>query len=116
MKKNECYEPNCNVSDCNNPEHYNFICFDPDCDDVHCENHQHYDAQLLRDFQEKSDLSVYDHREKIDYSEDVDINLCACPDCADDDDHEHHHDHDDDDDCDCHDHEHNHGHDVLWLS
>ncbi len=112
LKKNECYEPNCNVSDCNNPEHYNFICFDPDCDDVHCENHQHYDAQLLRDFQEKSDLSVYDHREKIDYSEDVDINLCACPDCADDDDHEHHHDHDDDDDCDCHDHEHNHGHDV----
>ncbi len=112
LKKNECYEPNCNVSDCNNPEHYNFICFDPDCDDVHCENHQHYDAQLLRDFQEKSDLSVYDHREKIDYSEYVDINLCACPDCADDDDHEHHHDHDDDDDCDCHDHEHNHGHDV----
>ena len=106
LKKNECYEPNCNVSDCNNPEHYNFICFDPDCDDVHCENHQHYDAQLLRDFQEKSDLSVYDHREEIDYSEDVDINLCACPDCADDDDHEHHHDHDDDDDCGCHDHEH----------
>ena len=106
MKKNECYEPNCNISDCHNPEHYNFICFDPDCDDVHCENHQHYDAQLLRDFQEKSDLSVYDHREEIDYSEDVDINLCACPDCAD----------DDDDDCDCHDHEHEHNHDDAEFS
>ena len=98
LKKNECYEPNCNISDCNNPEHYNFICFDPDCNDVHCENHQHYDKQLLRDFQENTDLSVYDHREKIDYDEDVDINLCACPDCADDDDH--------DDDCGCHDHDH----------
>ncbi len=130
LKKNKCYEPNCNVSDCNNPKHYNFICFDPDCDDVHCENHQHYDAQLLRDFQEKSDLSVYDHREKIDYSEDVDINLCACPDCADDDDddcdchdHEHHHEHEhhhnhshehDGDDCDCHDHDHEHHDDAEF--
>ena len=117
LKKNECYEPNCNISDCNNPEHYNFICFDPDCNDVHCENHQHYDKQLLRDFQENTDLSVYDHREKIDYDEDVDINLCACPDCADDDDHdddcgchdhEHEHHQDHDDDCGCHDHEHEH--------
>ena len=115
LKKNECYEPNCNISDCNNPEHYNFICFDPDCNDVHCENHQHYDKQLLRDFQENTDLSVYDHREKIDYDEDVDINLCACPDCADDDDHdddcgchdhEHEHHQDHDDDCGCHDHDH----------
>ena len=86
MKKNECYEPDCDINDCNNPEHYNFICFDPDCDDVHCENHQHYDNQLLRDFQESADLNVYDHSEKIDYDEDVDINLCACPDCDDDDD------------------------------
>ena len=119
LKKNECYEPNCNISDCNNPEHYNFICFDPDCNDVHCENHQHYDKQLLRDFQENTDLSVYDHREKIDYDEDVDINLCACPDCADDDDHddcdchdhEHEHHYDHDDDCGCHDHEHEHHYD-----
>ncbi len=110
MKKNECYEPSCDISDCNNPEHYNFICFDPDCDDVHCENHQHYNKQLLKDFQENSDLSVYDHSEKIDYSEDVDIKLCGCPDCADDDDHGHQHDHCDDDDCDCHDHGHHHEH------
>ena len=67
MVKKGCYEPDCDISDCNNPEHYNFICLDPDCDDVHCENHQHYDRQLLKDFQEKSDFSVYDHREEINY-------------------------------------------------
>ena len=103
LNKNECYEPDCEICDCNNPEHYNFICFDPDCNDVHCENHQHYDKQLLKDFQENTDLSVHDHREKIDYDEDVDINLCACPDCDDDDDHDHNH-HE-------HDHSHEHGHD-----
>ena len=86
MVKKGCYEPDCDISDCNNPEHYNFICLDPDCDDVHCENHQHYDRQLLKDFQEKSDFSVYDHREEINYDKDVDISLCGCPDCADDED------------------------------
>ena len=109
MKKNECYEPDCDIHDCHNPEHYNFICFDPDCDDVRCENHQHYDQQLLRDFQENSDLSIYDHREEIDYDEDVDINLCGCPDCADDDDHDHKHDDCCDDDH-SHEHEHHHHH------
>ena len=77
MVKKGCYEPDCDIADCHNPEHYNFICFDPDCDDIHCENHQHYDKQLLEDFQENSDFSVYDHREEINYDEDVDISLCG---------------------------------------
>ena len=124
MVENRCYDSDCADENCRNPEHYNHICFDPECDDTHCENPEHYNKKLLRDYQEKTDLSVYDHREEIDYSEDVDINLCACPDCADDDhDHDHHdhdhHDHDHhehshegdvctDDDCGCHDHEHSH--------
>ena len=117
LKENKCYDPDCDDKNCHNPNHFNFICFDPDCDDVHCENHQHYNKQLLEDFQKNTDLSVYDHREEIDYDEDVDISLCGCPDCADDDDddhdhhhhghgHEHHHEHDHD-----HGHEHEHHHD-----
>ena len=112
MEKNKCYDPDCEKEECHDPEHYNYICFDPDCDDVHCENQKHYNKQLLKDYQESTDLSVYDHREEIDYDEDVDISLCACPDCADDDDHdhdhghEHHHDHDHE-----HGHDHNHDHD-----
>ena len=102
MIENRCYDSDCADENCRNPEHYNYICFDPECEDTHCENPEHYDKQLLRDYQEKTDLSVYDHREEIDYDEDVDINLCACPDCADDHDHDHdHHDHE---------HEHHHGH------
>ncbi|WP_405268072.1 heavy metal translocating P-type ATPase [Methanobrevibacter sp.] len=100
MIENRCYDSDCADDNCRNPEHYNYICFDPECEDTHCENPEHYDKQLLRDYQEKTDLSVYDHREEIDYDEDVDINLCACPDCADDHDHDHHH----------HEHEHHHGH------
>ena len=140
MEENRCYDADCTDEVCHNPEHFNYICLDPNCDEIHCENPNHYDKQLLRDYQEKTDLSVYDHREKIDYDEDVDINLCGCPDCADDDhdhdhghehhhdhdhehshEHEHHHDHDHehsheddvctDDDCGCHDHEHHHEHD-----
>ena len=116
MVKKGCYEPDCDISDCNNPEHYNFICLDPDCDDVHCENHQHYDRQLLKDFQEKSDFSVYDHREEINYDKDVDISLCGCPDCADDEDdhgHEHNHEHGHEHD---HGHEHNHGDEDVDIS
>ena len=134
MVENRCYDADCADENCHNPEHFNYICLDPNCDEIHCENPNHYDKQLLRDYQEKTDLSVHDHSEKIDYDEDVDINLCACPDCADDDDHdhshehehhhdhdhhehshehEHHHDHDHedvctDDDCGCHDHDHDH--------
>ena len=107
MVENRCYDSDCDDENCLNPEHYNYICFDPNCEDTHCENQKHYDKKLLKEYQEKTDLSVYDHREEINYDEDVDINLCACPDCADDDDHdhdhEHHHDHD-------HDHEHHHDH------
>ena len=108
MVENRCYDSDCDDENCLNPEHYNYICFDPNCEDTHCENQKHYDKKLLKEYQEKTDLSVYDHREEINYDEDVDINLCACPDCADDDDHdhdhEHHHDHD-------HEHEHHHDHD-----
>ena len=125
MVENRCYDADCDDENCHNPEHFNYICLDPNCDEIHCENPDHYDKKLLRDYQEKTDLSVYDHREEIDYDEDVDISLCGCPDCADDDGHdhehhhEHHHDHDHDenevcadDDCGCHDH--NHDEDVEF--
>ena len=104
MVENRCYDPDCNEEECYNPKHYNYICFDPNCTDEKCMNEEHYNKQLLRDYQESTDLSVYDHREEIDYDEDVDLNLCACPDCADDPDHDHNHDHD-------HDHGQSHGHD-----
>ena len=111
MKENKCYDPDCDEEECYNPEHFNFICFNPDCEEIHCENKQHFNKKLLKDYQENTDLSVHDHREKIDYSEDVDISLCACPDCADDHDHdhehEHHHEHDHEHG---HEHEHHHGH------
>ena len=103
MVENRCYDPDCNEEECFNPAHYNYICFDPDCKDEKCLNEEHYKKQLLKDFQESTDLSVFDHREEIDYSEDVDVSLCACPDCADDPDYDHDHDHD-------HDHGHDHGH------
>ena len=114
MSGNRCYDPDCNEEECFNPEHYNYICFDPNCDDEKCMNEKHYNKQLLRDYQESTDLSIYDHREEIDYDEDVDLNLCACPDCADDPDHDHNHDHDhhhDHDHSHHHDHDHSHDHD-----
>ena len=103
MEENRCYDPDCGDENCRNPEHYNHICFDPECNEVKCENSDHYNQQLLRNYQENTDLSVHDHSEKIDYDKDVDISLCGCPDCADDD-HDHDHDHE-------HDHGHNHEHD-----
>ena len=108
MVENRCYDADCDDENCHNPEHFNYICLDPDCDEIHCENPDHYDKKLLRDYQEKIDLSVYDHREEIDYDEDVDISLCGCPDCADDDGHEHSHDHEHHHG---HNHEHEHSHD-----
>ena len=107
MVENRCYDADCDDENCHNPEHFNYICLDPNCDEIHCENPDHYDKKLLRDYQEKTDLSVYDHREEFDYDEDVDISRCGCPDCADDDghDHEHHHEHEHE-----HHHEHHHGH------
>ena len=113
MVENRCYDPDCNEEECFNPKHYNYICFDPNCSDEKCLNEEHYNKQLLRDYQESTDLSVYDHREEIDYSEDVDISLCGCPDCADDHDHDHEHDHDHHhhDHGHEHDHEHEHSHD-----
>ena len=104
MVENKCYDPDCNEEECFNPEHYNYICFDPDCNDEKCMNEKHYDKQLLKDYQKSTYLSVFDHREEIDYDEDVDISLCGCPDCADDD-HDHNHDHDHE-----HHHDHNHSH------
>ena len=104
MEENRCYDADCADEDCRNPKHYNYICFDPDCEEIRCTDSNHYDKQLLREYQENSDLSVYDHREEIDYDEDVDISICGCPDCADDD-HDHHHDHEHE-----HHHEHHHGH------
>ena len=108
MVENKCYDPDCNEEECFNPEHYNYICFDPDCSDEKCMNEKHYNKQLLKDYQKSADLSVFDHREEIDYDEDVDISLCGCPDCADDD---HDHDHDHGHDHHHHDHDHDHHHD-----
>ena len=72
-------------------------------------NEKHYNKQLLKDYQKRTDLSVFDHREEIDYDEDVDISLCGCPDCADDD-HDHHHDHNHEHHHHDHDHDHSHEH------
>ena len=126
LNANRCYDPDCPEEICFNPKHYNYICFNPDCNEIHCTDEKHYDKQLLVDYQKSTDLSVFDHREEIDYEEDVDISICGCPDCADDHDHDHHdHDHDhshehhdhekqadtcSDPDCGCHEHEH-HDHD-----
>ena len=110
MVENKCYDPDCNEEECFNPEHYNYICFDPDCKDEKCMNEKHYNKQLLKDYQKSTDLSVFDHREEIDYDEDVDISLCGCPDCADDHDHNHDHHHDHDHEHHHHDHEHEHEH------
>ncbi|MBQ2831530.1 cation-translocating P-type ATPase [Methanobrevibacter sp.] len=111
MVVNRCYDSDCSDEICFNPKHYNYICFDPKCDDIHCENSNHYNKQLLEDFQKNTDLSVYDHRQEIDYDEDVDISLCGCSDCADDDHHDHSHGHGDDDCCsDEHEHHHDHSH------
>ena len=126
LNANRCYDPDCPEEICFNPKHYNYICFNPDCNEIHCTDEKHYDKQLLVDYQKSTDLSVFDHREEIDYDEDVDISICGCPDCADDHDHDHHdHDHDhshehhdhekqadtcSDPDCGCHEHEH-HDHD-----
>jgi len=109
MVENRCYDSDCADENCRNPEHYNHICFDPECSEVKCENPDHYDQQLLRNYQENTDLSVHDHSGKIDYDKDVDISLCGCPDCADDDDDHHDHDHEHEHHHHDHDH-HDHGH------
>ena len=106
MVENRCYDSDCADENCRNPEHYNHICFDPECSEVKCENPDHYDQQLLRNYQENTDLSVHDHSGKIDYDNDVDISLCGCPDCADDDDDHHDHDH----------HDHGHGDEDADIS
>ena len=113
MVENKCYDPDCNEEECFNPEHYNYICFDSNCNDEKCMNEKHYNKQLLKDYQKNTDLSVFDHREEIDYDEDLDISLCGCPDCADDDhdhNHEHHHEHHHDHNHKLHHHDHDHDH------
>ena len=110
MVENRCYDSDCADENCRNPEHYNHICFDSECNEVKCENPDHYDQQLLRKYQENTDLSVHDHSEKIDYDEDVDISLCGCPDCADDDHHDHEHEHGHEHGHHEHEHNHEHGH------
>ena len=113
MVENKCYDPDCTNIICYNPKHFNFICFNSECDEIHCENEEHYNKELLKDYQEKTDLSIYDHREEINYDEDVKVSICGCPDCADEEDDHHNHNHEhvkedscSDPDCDCHDHEH----------
>ena len=71
MVENRCYDSDCADENCRNPEHYNHICFDPECNEVKCENSDHYDQQLLKEYQENTDLSVHDHSGKIDYDKDV---------------------------------------------
>lgn len=110
MKDNKCYDSDCNEEECYEPKHYNYICFNPDCEDVPCKNNEHYKRELLHEHQKNTDFDVYDHREEIDYNENVEISICGCPDCDDDKDndnhshdHDHHHDHDHehDDECNC---------------
>ena len=107
MMENRCYDADCGEEICYNPKHYNYICFDPECNKIQCKDSKHYDKQLLRDYQENTDLSIYDHRKEMDYDKDVEISLCACPDCEDN--HEHGHSHD-------HGHEHGHRHDDVDMS
>ena len=103
MAKNNCYDSDCDDENCYNPEHYNYICFDPECDDIHCTNIKHFDKNLLKEYQENTDLSVHDHSDSRIVDENADISLCGCSDCCDED-HDHEHDHD-------HGHEHEHHHD-----
>ena len=104
MAKNNCYDSDCDDENCYDPEHYNYICFDPECDDIHCTNTKHYDKNLLKEYQENTDLSVHDHSDSRVVDENAEISLCGCSDCSDDDhDHEHNHEHGHD-----HDHEHEH--------
>ena len=56
---NECYDSECDMKKCFNPDHYNFICLDPSCQDKHCENHKHYNKQLLMEYQEHADFSSF---------------------------------------------------------
>lgn len=112
-KDNHCYEADCHKDDCENPEHFNFICMDPDCENIHCENHEHYNKQLLKEYQNSTDFSVYDHSMKIQANTDAEIKICNCGDCDDEKEKHHHHeeechcheehDHHHDDDCHCHD-------------
>ena len=104
MAKNNCYDSDCDDENCYNPEHYNYICFDPECEDIHCTNIKHFDKNLLKEYQQNTDLSVHDHSDSRIVDENADISLCGCSDCSDDDhDHDHEHEHD-------HDHEHEHHH------
>ena len=77
MAENKCYDSDCNDENCYNPEHYNGICFDPDCDDINCTNTEHFDKNLLKKYQENTDLSVHDH------NSDKDESLCGAPECSD---------------------------------
>ena len=107
---NQCYDSECDMKKCFNPDHYNFICLDPSCEDKHCENHKHYNKELLKEYQEHTDFSQFDHTEHIDYNEDVDIKICSCDDCNDEDESC------DDESCDCHTHEHHHSHEEDSCS
>ena len=98
---NECYDSECDMKKCFNPDHYNFICLDPSCQDKHCENHKHYNKQLLTEYQEHADFSQFDHRQEIDYDKDVDIKICSCADCTDEKEESC-----EDESCECHSHEH----------
>ena len=60
MAENRCYDADCADEDCHNPQHYNYICFNPKCEEIHCTDSNHYDKQLLRDYQENSDLIFYE--------------------------------------------------------
>ncbi|MBQ6220581.1 MAG: cation-translocating P-type ATPase [Methanosphaera sp.] len=100
--ENKCYDPDCSKECCDDPQHFNYICMDPSCVNVHCENHSHYDKQLLKNYQESTDLSKFNHKNNIIDNTQGDIKICSCDDCNDEED-EHKHNH-------SHSHEHNHSH------
>lgn len=106
----ECYDSDCEKNICDEPKHYNFICMDPDCENTHCENHEHYNKQLLKEFQDSTDFTVYDHSSSIKHDPNAKIKICSCDDCNDEEEHHHNHSHEEES-CGCEEHDHHHSHD-----
>ena len=87
-----CSDPDCGCHDEHEHEEAD-SCSDPDCD---CHDHDHNHEHEKEDTCSDPDCGCHDHDD-----DDIEINICGCPDCADDD-----HDHD-------HEHEHSHGSEEL---
>ncbi len=91
-KVDVCTDDDCGCHDEHEHEEAD-SCSDPDCD---CHDHDHNHEHEKEDTCSDPDCGCHDHDD-----DDIEINICGCPDCADDD-----HDHD-------HEHEHSHGSEEL---